>query len=58
VNGYRRLGTSRPSWSIRVTGTAQRGAVVSKMKEFVEYAREQGYRRDELVAMLLELPSR
>jgi GntR family transcriptional regulator len=44
--------------SIRVTGTPQRGAVVSKMKEFVDFAREQGYRRDELVAMLLELPSR
>jgi hypothetical protein len=41
-----------------VTGTPQRGAVVSKMKEFVDFAREQGYRRDELVAMLLELPSR
>jgi GntR family transcriptional regulator len=41
--------------SIRVTGTPQRGAVVSKMKELVDFARQQGYRRDELVAMLENL---
>ena len=41
--------------SIRVTGTPQRGAVVSRMKELVDFARQQGYRREELVAMLQSL---
>jgi GntR family transcriptional regulator len=44
--------------SIRVTGTPQRSAVVERMKELVEFARGQGYRRDELVAMLQDLPIR
>ena len=46
--------------SIRVTGTPERGVVVAKMKELVDIARQQGYRRDELVAMLesMALPER
>jgi GntR family transcriptional regulator len=42
--------------SIRVTRSPERGVVVTKMKELVEVARQQGYRRDELVAMLESLP--
>ena len=42
--------------SIRVTRAPERGVVVTKMKELVEVARQQGYRRDELLAMLESLP--
>ncbi|HXQ62893.1 MAG TPA: GntR family transcriptional regulator [Acidimicrobiales bacterium] len=42
--------------AITVAGTPERGAVVSKMKELIEFGRQRGYRRDELVAMLQKLP--
>jgi GntR family transcriptional regulator len=38
--------------AIRVTGTPERGAVIVKLKETVELARQYGYRRDDIVAML------
>lgn len=37
---------------ITVAGTPQRGAVVSKVRELVAYARQQGYGPDELVVMI------
>src|SRR6187402_2017514 len=37
---------------ITVTGTPQRGLVVAQVKELVSFAREQGYRVDELVKMI------
>jgi GntR family transcriptional regulator len=37
---------------ITVAGTAQRGAVMSKVNELVTFARQQGYRTEELVAMI------
>ena len=43
--------------SIRVTGQPDKGLLTAKLKEVVELARQQGYRRDELVAMLENLPS-
>ena len=43
--------------SIRVTGQPEKGLLTAKMKELVELARQQGYRRDELVAMLENLPA-
>jgi len=42
--------------AITVAGTPERGAVVAKMKELVEFGRRNGYRRDELIAMLQSLP--
>jgi GntR family transcriptional regulator len=44
--------------SIRVTGRPDRAIVVTKMKELVDLARRHGYQRDELVALLRELPGR
>ena len=44
--------------SIRVTNTPERGIVAVKLKELVDLARQQGYRRDEIVAMLQKMPSR
>lgn len=41
---------------ITVAGTAQRGAVVARARELVAFAREHGYRRDELVEMIQALP--
>ena len=35
-----------------VTGTPQRGAVVAQVKELVSFARQQGYRIDELVEII------
>jgi len=42
--------------SIRVTGEPDKGLLTAKLKELVELARQQGYRRDDLVAMLEGLP--
>ena len=41
---------------ITVSGTPQRGAVLNRVHELVEYARRNGYRRDELVRMIESLP--
>jgi GntR family transcriptional regulator len=37
---------------VRVVGSAQRGAVLERIDELLEYARGQGYRRDEVVALI------
>ena len=37
---------------ILVAGTPERGAVVQKAKELVDFARSQGYRLDELVEII------
>jgi GntR family transcriptional regulator len=37
---------------ISVVGTPERGAVVQRSKELVEFARRQGYRLDELVEII------
>jgi GntR family transcriptional regulator len=41
--------------AIRVTGSADRGAVIAKTKELIEFARRHGYRRDELIALMHRL---
>ena len=43
--------------AITVAGTPERGAVVTKMKEILEFGRRNGYQRDELIAILESLPS-
>ena len=43
--------------AITVAGTPERGAVVTKMKEMLEFGRRNGYQRDELIAILESLPS-
>ena len=37
---------------ITVAGTPERGAVMTKVNELVKFAREQGYKRDELITMI------
>lgn len=37
---------------ITVCGTPERGAVMTRVKELVDFARTQGYRRDEVIAMI------
>ncbi|HTT59467.1 MAG TPA: GntR family transcriptional regulator [Acidimicrobiales bacterium] len=44
--------------SIRVTARPERGVVALKLKELVDVARQHGYQRKDLVAMLEELPGR
>jgi GntR family transcriptional regulator len=41
---------------ITVAGTRERGAVVARTKELLEFAREQGYRREELVRIIRTIP--
>lgn len=41
--------------SIRVTGRPDRGVVAIKMKELIDVARQHGYRREDLVAMLQKM---
>jgi GntR family transcriptional regulator len=41
---------------ITVAGTPERGAVVSMARELIDFARSQGFRRDELVSMIQTLP--
>jgi GntR family transcriptional regulator len=40
---------------VTVAGTPQRGEVVRRARELVRFAREQGYRPDELVRMIEDL---
>lgn len=40
---------------ISVAGTPERGAVIARAKELLDFARVQGYRRDELVKIMEEL---
>ena len=40
---------------ISVAGTPERGAVIARAKDLVDFARLQGYRRDELVKIIEEL---
>ena len=42
--------------AIRVTGSPERGAVVAKTKELIDFARRRGYRREELIALIYRLP--
>lgn len=37
---------------VHVAGTPQRGAVMARVNELLDFARQQGYRRDEVVAMI------
>jgi GntR family transcriptional regulator len=41
--------------AITVAGTPERGIVVTKMKELIDLARRNGYRREELLAMMERL---
>jgi GntR family transcriptional regulator len=41
---------------ITVAGTPEQGAVVKRIRELVEFCRTQGYRRDEVIAMIESLP--
>jgi len=38
--------------AITVAGTPERGVVVAQMRELIDLARRNGYRRDELLAMM------
>ena len=46
----------RPGHGIRVTGTPQRGALLTKAIEIVQLARENGYDRTELLEIIEGLP--
>ncbi len=41
---------------ITVSGTPQRSAVMSRVQELVDFARQHGYRRDEVIDMIAGLP--
>src|ERR1700691_1616125 len=41
---------------ITVAGTPERGAVTAKVHELIDFARAQGFRRDELIAMIEAAP--
>ena len=41
---------------VTVSGTPERGAVVRKIHELMEFARDHGYRRDELIEIIASLP--
>ena len=40
---------------VTVAGTAEAGAVLARAREFIDYARAQGYRREELLHMIDQL---
>jgi GntR family transcriptional regulator len=40
---------------IRVSGSPQRGAVVTRARDLVAFAQAQGYKREELIAIISEL---
>jgi GntR family transcriptional regulator len=41
---------------ITVAGTPQRSAVMTRVNELIKFARDQGYRRDELITMIETAP--
>lgn len=41
---------------ITVTGTPEKSAVLRQVRDLVEFARHQGYRREELIEMIATLP--
>ena len=41
---------------ITVAGSAERGAVVHRIRDLIEYCRKQGYRRDEVIRIIEGLP--
>lgn len=45
----------RRGHDIRVTGTPERGAVITRARELIDYARQHGYRADELIALINQL---
>lgn len=51
--GLIELGRGR---AIRVTGAPEHSAVITRAKELVEFARQRGYRRDELINLIQRLP--
>jgi GntR family transcriptional regulator len=42
----------RRGHGVRVSGTAERGAVLTKAKELLQFARQNGYRREELLKLI------
>jgi GntR family transcriptional regulator len=41
---------------VTVAGTPERGAVLSRIRELIDFARTQGYQRNEVIAMIEALP--
>jgi GntR family transcriptional regulator len=41
---------------ITVAGSAERAALVHRIRDLIEYCREQGYRRDEVIRIIEGLP--
>jgi len=46
----------RRGHSVRVTGTPERGAVLAKANELLQFARHHGYRREDLLEIIESLP--
>jgi GntR family transcriptional regulator len=40
---------------VTVAGTPERGAVIARARELVRFARQQGYRRDELIQLIEDI---
>ena len=40
---------------VTVAGTPEKGAVIARARELVSFARQQGYRRDELIRLIEEI---
>src|SRR5690349_13964827 len=40
---------------VTVAGTPEKGAVIARARELVRFARQQGYRRDELISLIEDL---
>jgi GntR family transcriptional regulator len=40
---------------VTVAGTPERGAVIARARELVSFARQQGYRRDELIQLIEDI---
>jgi GntR family transcriptional regulator len=41
---------------IRVAGTAEKSAVVERVRDLMDFARKQGYRRDDVISIIEGLP--
>src|SRR5450755_3363986 len=45
----------RRGHSIRVAGSADQGAVITRARELIDYARQHGYQPDELITLISQL---
>jgi GntR family transcriptional regulator len=56
LRALRLLREFRRGHSVKVAGTPERSAVITKATELLQFARHHGYRREQLIELIQQLP--